>query len=294
MPVYNGENFITEAIDSILAQTFSDFELIISDNASTDKTEELCRMYAERDQRIWYYRNDQNMGAAWNINRLVDLARGEYFKWAHYDDICRPEFLERCLTVLEQEPLVILCYPRTHIIDNQSRITDSYADNLNLDSVSPHERFRVFLNNPGLCTAAHGLMRLSELKQTGRMGDFAIADRNLLGELALRGQFRELPEYLFLYRSHPQSSNNVYRDQYQLMAFYNPQKRNRLLFPRWRRFFEYFKAMKRTRLNWHEWTRCTLLLARYLLIPRRAGGLLKEIIIAGRVVLYKVLHQFQT
>src|SRR5688572_10868700 len=92
LPVYNGENYLAEAIDSILAQTFEDFELIISDNASTDRTQEICEAYAAKDGRIRYYRSEVNKGSAWNFNRVFELARGEYFKWAAHDDYIAPEY----------------------------------------------------------------------------------------------------------------------------------------------------------------------------------------------------------
>ena len=93
MPVYNGEKYLEEAIQSILAQTYSDFELVISDNASTDKTQEICLEYAARDSRVRYHRNEKNLGAAPNYNRTFELSTGQYFKWADYDDLLAEEFL---------------------------------------------------------------------------------------------------------------------------------------------------------------------------------------------------------
>src|ERR1051326_2036095 len=101
LPVYNGQQFLEEAINSLLAQTYSDFELIISDNASTDATEQICRAHAAADPRIRYYRNDKNRGPVWNLNRVFELARGELFKWAAHDDVCAPTLVERCVEVLE-------------------------------------------------------------------------------------------------------------------------------------------------------------------------------------------------
>ena len=115
MPVLNGENYIEPAIRSILAQTYSDFELIISDNASQDRTEEICLYYAKKDRRIRYHRNDSNIGAARNFNRTVELAKGQYFKWAAHDDTLAPEYLEKCLEVLEQDESLILCFPENNI-----------------------------------------------------------------------------------------------------------------------------------------------------------------------------------
>ena len=113
LPVYNGERYLRQAIESIQSQT--DLELIISDNASTDATEGICREYATRDPRVRYYRSDQNRGAAWNHNRVVELARGEYFKRQCHDDYCDTTFLEKCLAVIHSNPDVVLCYPRSFV-----------------------------------------------------------------------------------------------------------------------------------------------------------------------------------
>ena len=100
MPVYNGEEYIALAIRAVLDQTFSDFELIISDNASEDRTEDICREFASLDSRIRYYRNSENIGTAGNNNRLLELARGEFFRWSNADDLFAPRFHELCLKAL--------------------------------------------------------------------------------------------------------------------------------------------------------------------------------------------------
>src|SRR3990172_5433048 len=117
LPVYNGENYIEKAINSILSQTFKDFELIISDNASTDNTMDICKILSAKDRRIRYYRNEINRGAAWNFNRVFQLARGKYFQWACHDDVWIPTLLERYVEVLDQMPKVVLCYTKTTYID---------------------------------------------------------------------------------------------------------------------------------------------------------------------------------
>src|SRR5438552_4723426 len=95
LPVYNAENYLVEALDSILAQTFTDFELIISDNASTDRTREICKYYESSDARVHYYCNETNIGGARNANLTFKLARGQYFRWAADDDVCAPTLLEK-------------------------------------------------------------------------------------------------------------------------------------------------------------------------------------------------------
>jgi GT2 family glycosyltransferase len=116
MPLYNAERYLAGTLESILGQTFCDLEVVISDNGSTDRTEQICRQYASRDNRIRYYRNEVNRGAAWNYNHVFELARGEYFKWASYDDLLAPKFLEHCVASLDQDPSAALAF--TQFLDD--------------------------------------------------------------------------------------------------------------------------------------------------------------------------------
>src|SRR5215831_2826377 len=115
--VYNGERFLEEALRSILDQTFTDFELIISDNASTDRTGEIAEAYSKRDDRIRYHRSEKNMGAGWNARRVYELATRKYFKWAAVDDLVEPDFLRRCVEVLERDSGSVLAHTRTKEVD---------------------------------------------------------------------------------------------------------------------------------------------------------------------------------
>jgi glycosyltransferase involved in cell wall biosynthesis len=110
LPVYNGERYLTESLDALLAQTYQDFELVISDNASDDGTADICRAYAERDSRIRYLRQPVNIGAGPNHNVLVPMARGKYFKWASHDDLYDPQLLELCIEALESRPEFVLAH----------------------------------------------------------------------------------------------------------------------------------------------------------------------------------------
>lgn len=146
LPVYNGENFLRETLDSILAQTFKDFELIISDNASTDNTAAICRAYASQDRRVCYYRNEHNLGAAPNYNRVFELSNGKYFKWAAHDDLYAPEYLEQCIKILESNSEIVLCYSPVIFIDNQGKeLRKSASELLNLSSPKAPERFQEYL-----------------------------------------------------------------------------------------------------------------------------------------------------
>ena len=117
LPVFNGEKYIEESIEAILAQTYTDYEFIISDNASTDRTQEICLGYAKSDERRKYHRSSTNLGAAPNYNRAFDLSSGIFFKWAEFDHLIAPEFIMKCYEVLEQNPKVVLCSPLSTIID---------------------------------------------------------------------------------------------------------------------------------------------------------------------------------
>ena len=130
LPVYNGAEYLTQTLDTLLKQSFRDFEIIISDNASTDATQEICTQYQELDPRIKYYRVDENKGAAWNFNRVFQLARGKYFKWAAHDDLILPTFLERCVEVLDNSPDVVLVFTKLDIIDAQGKKVDTYENSI--------------------------------------------------------------------------------------------------------------------------------------------------------------------
>jgi Glycosyl transferase family 2 len=211
LPVYNGENYLAETLDSILAQTFRDFELIISDNASTDGTEAICRRYAASDQRIRYVRNAENLGAAKNYNRVFQLARGEYFKWNGHDDPLAPTFLERCVEALDRDPELVLCFARIRAIDARGDEHEvgpltarTFAAKPQLGSAQAHVRFyhTVVADHPQ--GAIFGLIRQGVLAQTALIGSYRSSDLTLLGELALRGRFHQIPEPLQDRRFHAQ------------------------------------------------------------------------------------------
>ena len=267
MPVYNGERFLKEALDSILVQTFEDFELIISDNASTDGTQEICQAYATQDQRIRYYRNEQNLGAAANYNRVFKLASGKYFKWASHDDLCAPEFLERCVEVLERKPSVVLCYPRTAVIDKHGKHVENLLDDLNLRSPKPHERYEYYHNRfrfDRRCNPVFGLIRSSVLEMTPLIGHYVLSDEVLVGELALRGEFYEVPQRLFFRRVHPQMSVRKYPIKKRTIWF-DSTKGGQIQLPNWRWFLEQLASIWRVPIKWHEKIRCYSQMGRWAL-----------------------------
>lgn len=213
LPVYNGAEYLRDAIESVLNQTYRDFRLLISDNASTDGTEEICKDYARQDPRIVYHRHARNMGAAPNFNFCVDQASGKYFKWMTHDDICRPTYLERCVETLERDQDIVLCHARVQGIDETGRVVGDYAEELNFNHPDPVIRFsRAMALNHG-CVSVFGVMRLHVLKSTARIAPFIGSDRPLLAEMALHGRLEYVPEPLFLWREHKNRSIRLSRNE---------------------------------------------------------------------------------
>jgi glycosyltransferase involved in cell wall biosynthesis len=201
VPVYNAERYLAEALRSILSQTFTDFELVISDNASTDGTRGICNDFARADPRIRYLRQARNMGAPRNYNALVTLARGRYFKWSSSNDLIEPEFLAACVPILEARPDVVLVYPRTRYFDTNTGSVRDHADNLDIQDDDPVERYkqcdrRLFDNN-----VMNGLIRRQALRSSTLHWDYRSSDMELVVELALYGKFVEVPRPLFYLRT---------------------------------------------------------------------------------------------
>ncbi len=226
MPVYNGANYIREAIESLLMQTFTDFELIISDNGSTDSTDQICKEYAHQDSRIRYVRNDRNRGAAWNYNHTFALSNSLYFKWAGHDDLCAPSFLETCVCMLNSRgPQAVLCYPRTLFIDAAGHVTEHYCDNVDLWFDKPVKRLRHVLKHLDRCNCIFGLMRSDALRRTRLIGSFVASDVVLVRELALLGQFHEITESLFLRRIHKEQYLEAHTTDQQRIRWFDPNAR---------------------------------------------------------------------
>ena len=184
MPVYNGEPYLTTAIDSILAQDFADFELIIADNASSDQTEAICRNYAQQDERVRYIRHERNRGAAWNFRYVFEQGVGQYFKWAAADDYISPNMLSECVRALDADPSIVIAWPTNHLIDEQGEFIE--VSDSNLRSNAPDAVTRFFdLVRGHRCFEIFGLIRRDALAQTDVMGDYGHSDGVILAHLAL-------------------------------------------------------------------------------------------------------------
>lgn len=226
LPVYNGEHYLEDCIRSILEQDFEDFELIISDNASTDGTADIYQHFAETDPRVRCIRRPENVGAAPNYNGLVPLAKGRYFKWAAHDDNLLPGFLTACVSALEADPDVFLAYPLTSVIDGEGKVIGQFKDDLDLPEAQPHERMvsylqRNFMRRRGLCNPIFGVMRTEGLARTRMIQDFLASDLILLAHLALLGKFVEIPDVMFERRVHAGISTAAHASHADRRAWFN-------------------------------------------------------------------------
>jgi glycosyltransferase involved in cell wall biosynthesis len=276
MPVYNGELYLRDAITSVLCQTMRDFEFIISDNASNDGTEEICRDFAKQDDRIRYTRNSENLGAARNYNRVFELACGRYFRWANADDLFKPELHEKCAAVLDGNPRAVLTYGKTEIIDESGSVLHPYEDNLNLQQELARERFLAFFRQVGLTNVIYGLMRADAMRKTNLFGDGTMpaVDTRFMAELTLQGTFVEIPEVLFYRRMHPSASSFDRKDSDRQQQFWKANSRGFKL-PVSRLYFGYLKSVWQAPISVLERCRLSLHVTKWIIA--RSPSIVSEI-----------------
>jgi glycosyltransferase involved in cell wall biosynthesis len=305
LPVYNGEKYLRQALDSILSQTFQDFELIISDNASTDSTQQICLEYVRKNNRVKYYRNKKNLGAPRNYNITVEKSSGQYFKWMAYDDLHSPVFLEKCVKILDDNPDVSLCFSKINIIDENGIITGN-CDNRTLkkiNSPNAHERFGDLISIRNNCFEIFGVMRAEWLKKTPLHGDYVGADRNLLAEMGLMGRFFEIPEYLFLRRDHADAYTRLFCQNKFAISVNNYSAQSSwwskdkfTYFPNWKDFNEFFVSMRRVNLPHSEKIRCYNEIAKWFFLEgwQFMSGDVENLMIQRSIIARKLFTSIHT
>jgi len=246
VPVYNGQDYLGECLESLLKQSFEDFELIISDNGSTDATEEICRYYAARDPRIRYLREPENRGGSWNFNRLPQLARGEYFRWNCHDDSCDPTHLRTCVDALDRAgSSVILVLTGTAYLDEHGAVTHRAEEGLDTRGMPAHARYAHVARTVRYLNALFGLFRRDAVISTP-LRAYANSDYLLLGELALLGEFQELPGHLFNRRMHSGMSRRANTTQEEVAVWFDTERSgHRFYFPELSMIRDHFGAVGR-------------------------------------------------
>ena len=233
LPVYNGEKYLEQAIESILAQDYVNFELIVSDNASTDRSREIAAKYVAADPRVALHGSEVNKGATWNFNRCVSLARGHYFRWVAHDDELEPQWLSECARVMDERPDIVICYSRAVEINASGDVIGRLPSWCPREA-SPARRAGDVMSSRGNCRTMFGLVRRHQLIQTKLLGSYAGSDRVLLAQLALMGGFYEVQEDLFRNRTHDARSGGALRDRRARRSYLDPTTNVRWLMPRWR------------------------------------------------------------
>lgn len=223
VPVYNGARFLDAALESLLAQTYTDFDVLILDNASEDTTPDIAEAFAARDDRVTYRRNPENIGMSRNFNKAFTDTDGEYMMWAAADDMWEPTFIAKCVAALDERPDASLSYTLVAMIgaDGERLPYDADAgeyvlpngrhaygpDPLEIaESPRPEERFASAIGELYWCFAAQGVFRRTALDQTKLHRGYVGDDKMLLADLALVGPFVRVDEELFLRRLHDWSS----------------------------------------------------------------------------------------
>ncbi len=280
MPVYNGAKYVRRSVQSVLAQDYEDFELLISDNASTDETESICRELAESDGRIRYFRNETNVGASQNYNKVFRLASGAFFKWAAHDDECHRTMLRRCVEVLSGRRLGDYGVSLAELIDEQGKTLRPVLDRIESRDPRPHRRLARLLRSLSQCDPVFGLFKTEYLRKTQLIGSFFGADNVLLGELAMLGEIWELDEVLFRLREHPGRSMRANQSARARAAWYDPAAAQQsVVMPDWERMvWELLKSAHRLSLPPEEKLRCCLVILgiHYWRRFKNAGGRMKS------------------
>jgi glycosyltransferase involved in cell wall biosynthesis len=204
MPVYNGGDYLRAAIESVIDQKFNNWELIISDNASTDGTEAVCREFAAQDERISYIRQTENLGAGPNFKACFEPARGKFFAWLSADDLLGQEFMLKCVELLDENDDAVAAYTHAMKIDatgNELGIYDAAESVHNRAShVRAHRYKELLLGYPAVIIFS--MMRRELLATTPVMSSNVGGDRILVSEMGLHGRFLQVPDVQFYRRVH--------------------------------------------------------------------------------------------
>jgi glycosyltransferase involved in cell wall biosynthesis len=259
LPVYNGQRYLAEALEALLAQTYADFELVISDNASTDQTESICRAYAAQDDRIRYVRQPVNLGADPNHRYVADQARGRLFKWAAHDDLYEPELLRRCVEALESHPGVVLAHAADAAIDEDGTVIGRLPYELDTADPDPAVRLRSLLYVDG-GNDDYGVMYTDVLRRIAPYGAGAYgSDRVFVASMLLHGPFHHVPQVLYYRREHPGRATRA-PSKRERVAILDPRMAHRLRYPMARLHAQYVlayaTAIGRAPLSYSEKRRC--------------------------------------
>ena len=258
MPVYNGENYIQNAIESVLTQTYENLELIIFDNASTDNTTEICKEYVTGDNRVKYYRNKINLGAGPNYDNCFYKSSGKYFKWIAHDDMIETSYLEKTVAALENNPAAVLCFTDVLRIDKHNNVIGHCKFNYpGIFSPNQSSRFSAMLKYYAYNECFFSLYRKGVLEDSVLHGNYMNSDLVLVAEVALRGNFIKIAEPLFLNREHEERFvRTVYPDRIGVSKWFDTHSNSRKSYRFITLYRKYIEIIKKNVSDRRERTGC--------------------------------------
>ena len=295
LPVYNGDRYLKQVLECLTSQTFADFEVIISDNASTDETQRICEEHCQRDKRFRYFRNVKNLGLAPNHNRVFELSSGQYFKWASHDDLFAPDYVEKCVDVLDSNLEIVDCFSKVKVIDQNGKHIEDYDPLPATSSDKPQVRFSNLILNPdGRAIQFLGLMRVDYLKKTRLVGPYPSSDEIFIAHMALFGKFYEIPEHLYYYRSHEkQSTKGVLASERSRVLVFDTSTKNRIVLLKWMYVKDCWFAINRSPITSYQRLTCLIHLLRWFCKPENFRSVMKDLLLAihQRIPLFPGLHR---
>jgi hypothetical protein len=195
---------------------------------------------------------------------VVELARGELYKWMADDDLYAPAFLEKCIEALDNHPDVVLAYPRSDTIDENGEYLKSLNYEMRVDSDKAWERFRHQIIDPHGCMHIFGVLRTEIFRKTPLLANYVGSDRVLLGLLSLYGKFYEVPEHLFFHREHPRRSVRAYSDLRMRAAWFDPTKKGKRSYPYWKYLSEHTRSIFKAPLDFETRVKCMAQIPRWV------------------------------
>ena len=269
LPVYNGADFVRQALESIVNQTYRNLEIVIADNASTDGTEAICREFAVRDERIRYHRQPTNLGGSANHEFVLASTTGKYFRVAAHDDVMAPTLIEKCVWELESDPEVVVAITRVEIIDQNNNPGPEIDAHLKgMSNRNPVQRFGLITCRQNWATPVYGVMRREALEGKHILGRYTGADRTFLAEMALAGRWAQVDEVLFFRREHAATSTKSFPDEWKRRVWFDTSiEASSIAFPQWRRLSELAKVVNRSSLSGKGKIGAHLQLARWVVTP---------------------------
>lgn len=225
VPAYNEGSYIREALESLLKQTYTNLEIIVADNGSTDDTADVCREISARDKRVVHVRHPKNIGQNANFNYLPRVASGTYFCWASAHDLLEKNFVERCVAALEARRDAVLAYPRTVYMAQDGTVAGEKQKPAPFDitAMGPARRFREVIWRVD-CNVVYGMWRTAAMLDSNLFQLVPAPDRVFLAEMAIKGPFVKADTAKYYRANRGSVPQTEIQKRHRLMAYIWPHR----------------------------------------------------------------------